>query len=131
MVARGRQGWPKVVQAAESTVVAIRTAYHDGMSAAFLGTLYQMSADNVQMIARGDTWQTNGGPRVPAHRTVSPARLIALRQARGWTQADLARFLDRDVAWLNRLERGKIKSGVITNRALAKLFNIPLEELFS
>lgn len=59
------------------------------------------------------------------------SRVAELREARGWTQEELAELLDCTPKWIQTIERGQ---GNVSLRALAQLgsaFGVAVVELFS
>jgi transcriptional regulator with XRE-family HTH domain len=50
------------------------------------------------------------------------ANVIDRRDAKGWTQTDLAKRLRRHQPWLNRLERGRAVPTLRTIANLARVF---------
>ncbi len=54
----------------------------------------------------------------------------ALRQARGWSQSDLARHLDVSRQTVNALERGRYDPSLPLAFAIARLFGQPIEQIF-
>jgi len=55
----------------------------------------------------------------------------ALRQARGWTLADLAGRLQRSVGWLSQMERGTSEPSLSDIRQIAEIFGLPLSFFFA
>ncbi|GAB1380598.1 helix-turn-helix transcriptional regulator [Pararhodobacter aggregans] len=57
-------------------------------------------------------------------------RITELRQARGWSQADLAQRLDVSRQTVNALERGRYDPSLPLAFRLAGLFGLPIEQIF-
>ena len=57
-------------------------------------------------------------------------RLRVLRAERGWTQQDLARRLDVSRQAVNAIETGKHDPSLPLAFRLAKVFQLPIEDLF-
>lgn len=57
-------------------------------------------------------------------------RLKVLRAERDWTQADLANALDVSRQTINAIETGKYDPSLPLAFAFARLFGIPIEEIF-
>lgn len=57
-------------------------------------------------------------------------RLKVLRAARDWTQADLAVALEVSRQTVNAIETGKYDPSLPLAFRLARLFGLPIEELF-
>lgn len=57
-------------------------------------------------------------------------RLKVLRAARDWTQADLARALEVSRQTVNAIETGKYDPSLPLAFRLARLFELPIEEIF-
>ncbi|GBL05916.1 helix-turn-helix transcriptional regulator [Glaciecola sp. KUL10] len=53
-----------------------------------------------------------------------------LRAERDWTQADLAAALDVTRQTINAIEKGKFDPSLPLAFKAAKLFNMPIEEIF-
>ena len=47
-------------------------------------------------------------------------RIQMLRKAKGWTQTDLAVYLDMNRGHISDIERGKREAGIITLQVIAK-----------
>jgi putative transcriptional regulator len=58
-------------------------------------------------------------------------RLKVLRAERNWTQADLARALDVSRQTVNAIETGKFDPSLPLAFKLARVFEQPIEEIFS
>ncbi len=58
-------------------------------------------------------------------------RLKVLRAERNWTQADLAQALDVSRQTVNAIETGKFDPSLPLAFKLARLFERPIEEIFS
>ncbi len=58
-------------------------------------------------------------------------RLKVLRAERNWTQADLARALDVSRQTVNAIETGKFDPSLPLAFKLAKVFEQPIEDIFS
>ncbi len=58
-------------------------------------------------------------------------RLKVLRAERNWTQADLAQALDVSRQTVNAIETGKFDPSLPLAFKLARLFEQPIEEIFS
>ncbi len=58
-------------------------------------------------------------------------RLKELRAERNWTQADLARALDVSRQTVNAIETGKFDPSLPLAFKLARVFEQPIEEIFS
>jgi DNA-binding XRE family transcriptional regulator len=52
----------------------------------------------------------------------APSLLQRIRNERGWTQAELAAYLDYDQAYISRIERGRMRAGIPILLALARRF---------
>lgn len=57
-------------------------------------------------------------------------RLKVLRAERDWTQADLAEAVDVSRQTINAIEKGKFDPSLPLAFKLARLFNLPIEEMF-
>ena len=57
-------------------------------------------------------------------------RLKVLRAARDWTQADLAVALEVSRQTVNAIETGKYDPSLPLAFTLARLFGLPIEEIF-
>ena len=57
-------------------------------------------------------------------------RIPKLRAERGWTQADLARRISVSRQTINAIETGKFDPSLPVAFRLARLFNLPIEEIF-
>jgi putative transcriptional regulator len=57
-------------------------------------------------------------------------RLKVLRAARDWTQADLAQALEVSRQTVNAIETGKYDPSLPLAFRLARLFSLPIEEIF-
>lgn len=57
-------------------------------------------------------------------------RLKELRSARGWTQAQLAEELDVSRQAVNAVETGKYDPSLPLAFRIARLFRVPIEEIF-
>jgi putative transcriptional regulator len=58
-------------------------------------------------------------------------RLNALRAERGWTQLDLAGRLEVSRQTVNALETGKFDPSLPLAFRLARLFELPIEQIFT
>jgi putative transcriptional regulator len=58
-------------------------------------------------------------------------RIQELRQAKGWTQSDLARELDVSRQTVNALERGRYDPSLPLAFTISRLFGQPIEEIFT
>ena len=58
-------------------------------------------------------------------------RLKVLRAERNWTQADLAKALDVSRQTVNAIETGKFDPSLPLAFKLARVFEQPIEEIFS
>jgi putative transcriptional regulator len=58
-------------------------------------------------------------------------RLTDLRAERAWTQADVAQRLGVSRQTVNAIETGKFDPSLAVAFRLAKLFNLPIEEIFT
>lgn len=58
-------------------------------------------------------------------------RLRELRAERGWSQADLAHRLDVSRQSVNAVETGKFDPSLPLAFAIARIFAIPIESIFS
>ncbi|MDE0546515.1 helix-turn-helix transcriptional regulator [Microbacterium sp. C7(2022)] len=58
-------------------------------------------------------------------------RLAALRAERGWTQADLAQRLGVSRQSINAIETGKFDPSLPVAFRLARIFEHPIEHLFT
>jgi len=57
-------------------------------------------------------------------------RVRVLRLRRGWTQAELARRVGVDRAYINRVERNRQQPGRRTMVKLAEVFSCSLDDMF-
>jgi putative transcriptional regulator len=57
-------------------------------------------------------------------------RLKVLRAERDWSQADLAQRLDVSRQSVNAIETGKYDPSLPLAFRIARLFNLPIEEIF-
>ncbi|MBD9529071.1 helix-turn-helix transcriptional regulator [Paracoccus sp. PAR01] len=57
-------------------------------------------------------------------------RIQELRQQRGWSQADLAAHLKVSRQTVNALERGRYDPSLPLAFSIARLFGLPIEEIF-
>jgi putative transcriptional regulator len=57
-------------------------------------------------------------------------RIAALRAERAWTQADLAQRIGVSRQSINAIETGKFDPSLPVAFRLAKLFGLPIEEIF-
>ena len=57
-------------------------------------------------------------------------RLKVLRAERDWTQADLANALDVSRQTANAIEKGKFDPSLPLAFKIARLFTLPVEEIF-
>ncbi|MGV0820349.1 helix-turn-helix transcriptional regulator [Martelella sp. AMO21009] len=57
-------------------------------------------------------------------------RIQDLRRARGWSQADLATRLDVSRQTVNALERGRYDPSLPLAFAIARLFELAIEDIF-
>ncbi|WP_417688119.1 helix-turn-helix transcriptional regulator [Pseudidiomarina sp.] len=57
-------------------------------------------------------------------------RLKVLRAERDWTQADLADAVDVSRQTINAIEKGKFDPSLPLAFKFARLFNLPIEEMF-
>jgi putative transcriptional regulator len=57
-------------------------------------------------------------------------RLKVLRAERDWTQADLANALDVSRQTANAIEKGKFAPSLPLAFKIARLFSLPVEEIF-
>jgi len=55
----------------------------------------------------------------------------ALRAERGWSQAELADMLDVSRQSVNAIETGRYDPSLPLAFAIAKLFNLPIESIFT
>ncbi|MFT5232501.1 MAG: putative transcriptional regulator [Candidatus Krumholzibacteriia bacterium] len=58
-------------------------------------------------------------------------RLKVLRAERDWTQADLAAALDVSRQTINAIETGKFDPSLPLAFKMARLFKLPIEEVFT
>jgi transcriptional regulator with XRE-family HTH domain len=58
-------------------------------------------------------------------------RVRSLRLARGLSMRDLCNALNIDVHQLSRVEKGQVATSIVMGYALAKVFEMPLSELFA
>jgi putative transcriptional regulator len=58
-------------------------------------------------------------------------RLRVLRAERNWSQADLAERLDVSRQSVNAIETGKFDPSLPLAFRLARLFNLPIEQIFT
>lgn len=58
-------------------------------------------------------------------------RIADLRAERAWTQADLARRIGVSRQSINAIETGKFDPSLPVAFRLAKLFDLPIEDIFS
>ena len=56
-------------------------------------------------------------------------RIVVLRKAKGWSQADLARACGKDRQAMEKLENGKVNPTIYTLYEVAKALDINLNEL--
>lgn len=56
-------------------------------------------------------------------------RIIALREEKGWTQADLARACNKDRQAIEIIENGKVNPTIFSLYEIAKALGVGLEEL--
>lgn len=56
--------------------------------------------------------------------------IATLRAARGWTQADLALRVEVSRQTINAIETGRFDPSLPTAFRLARLFELPIEEIF-
>ena len=57
-------------------------------------------------------------------------RLKVLRAERGWTQADLADRLEVSRQSINAIETGKYDPSLPLAFKIARIFNLPIEQIF-
>jgi len=57
-------------------------------------------------------------------------RITELRAGRGWTQADLAQRVSVSRQTINAIETGKFDPSLPLAFRLARLFGLPIEDLF-
>lgn len=57
-------------------------------------------------------------------------KIIDLRSAKGWSQADLARACFKDRQSIERLENGKVNPSVYYLQEVAQALNVPLVKIF-
>lgn len=57
-------------------------------------------------------------------------RVIRLRMAKNWSQADLARASLKDRQSIERLENGKVNPSVYYLQEVAKALEVPLSKIF-
>jgi len=57
------------------------------------------------------------------------ARIVMLREKKGWTQSDLARAMMKDRQSIDRLEKGNTTPTIYTLYSVATVLEIPLSEL--
>lgn len=58
-------------------------------------------------------------------------RIRALRAERGWSQAELADMLDVSRQSVNAIETGRYDPSLPLAFAIAKLFQLPIESIFT
>ncbi|MBQ5938506.1 MULTISPECIES: helix-turn-helix transcriptional regulator [unclassified Massilia] len=58
-------------------------------------------------------------------------RIRELRAERGWSQADLAQHLDVSRQSVNAIETGRYDPSLPLAFAIARLFGLPVESIFS
>lgn len=58
-------------------------------------------------------------------------RLVELRAARAWTQADLAQRIGVSRQSINAIEKGKFDPSLPVAFRLARLFNLSIEDIFT
>ena len=58
-------------------------------------------------------------------------RLKVLRAERGWSQSDLAERLDVSRQSVNAIETGRYDPSLPLAFSIARLFGLPIEEIFS
>jgi putative transcriptional regulator len=58
-------------------------------------------------------------------------RIRALRAERGWSQAELADMLDVSRQSVNAIETGRCDPSLPLAFAIAKLFQLPIESIFT
>jgi transcriptional regulator with XRE-family HTH domain len=56
-------------------------------------------------------------------------RIQALRKKKGWTQTDMAAYLDMNRGHISDIERGKRKVGIITLQIIAAGLNTTMAKL--
>ena len=56
-------------------------------------------------------------------------RIRALRLKRGWTQSEMAAYLDMNRGHLSDIERGKREAGIITLQIIARGLNTSMASL--
>jgi transcriptional regulator with XRE-family HTH domain len=56
-------------------------------------------------------------------------RIQRLRQRRGWTQTDMAVYLDMNRGHISDIERGKREAGIITLQVIAKGLDTTMSSL--
>ncbi|WP_294206054.1 helix-turn-helix transcriptional regulator [uncultured Chryseobacterium sp.] len=62
-------------------------------------------------------------------KKASGARIIELREQKGWSQSDLARACNKDRQAIEKLENGKVNPTLYTLLELANALGISLPEL--
>jgi transcriptional regulator with XRE-family HTH domain len=56
-------------------------------------------------------------------------RIEALRKKKGWTQTDMAVYLDMNRGHISDIERGKREAGIITLQVIARGFGTTMASL--
>jgi transcriptional regulator with XRE-family HTH domain len=56
------------------------------------------------------------------------ALITRARAIRGWTQADLARAIDKDPSTVSKIENGTVIGNAPTMKTISDVLNIPMEE---
>ncbi len=57
-------------------------------------------------------------------------KIVSLRTAQNWSQADLARACSKDRQSIERLENGKVNPSIYYLQEIAKALEIPLAKIF-
>jgi len=62
-------------------------------------------------------------------KTAIGKRIIALREAKGWSQSDLARACNKDRQAIEVLENGKVNATIYTLYTIAQGLDVPLDQI--
>ncbi len=57
-------------------------------------------------------------------------KIVSLRSAKNWSQADLARACSKDRQSIERLENGKVNPSIYYLQEIAQALDIPLVKIF-
>jgi len=56
-------------------------------------------------------------------------RIVALREKKGWSQADLAREADKSPQAIEKIENGKVNSTIFSLYEISKALDVPVSYL--